>query len=141
MTPRDDMSPHPTFVIVGASLAGDAAAAALREAGFDGRIVLVGSELERPYERPPLPKDLLRGESARARVFLRSASFYEEQAIELRLGHTVTAIDPGERTVTFGSGERLAWDRLLIATGSEPRWLDLPGAELTGVVTLRTLDD
>src|SRR5690242_17192204 len=130
-----------TFVIVGASLAGDAAAATLREEGFDGRVVLVGAEPELPYERPPLSKDFLRGESARARVFLRAERFYAEQELELRLGRPAIALDPGAREVELDDGTRLRYDRLLLATGAEPRRLPIAGAELDGVVTLRSLAD
>ena len=139
------MSPPPaarqTFVIVGASLAGAKAAATLREEGFDGRVVLVGAEPERPYERPPLSKDYLRGESGRARVFLRGEGFYAEQELELRLGRTAVALDLGAREVELDDGERLRYDRLLLATGAEPRRLPIPGATLDGVVNLRSLAD
>jgi 3-phenylpropionate/trans-cinnamate dioxygenase ferredoxin reductase subunit len=139
------MSPPPTarqtFVIVGASLAGDAAAATLREEGFAGRVVLVGAEPERPYERPPLSKDFLRGESARARVFLRSEGFYAEQDLELRLGRAAVALDLGSSEVELDDGDRLRYDRLLLATGAEPRRLPIAGATLDGVVTLRSLAD
>jgi 3-phenylpropionate/trans-cinnamate dioxygenase ferredoxin reductase subunit len=130
-----------TFVIVGASLAGAKAAQELRERGFDGRIVLIGSEPERPYERPPLSKDYLRGESEREKAFVHPEGFYEEHEIELRTDSTVTAIDPGARRVTLGEGREVSFDRLLLATGAEPRRLEIPGAELDGVHYLRTIAD
>ena len=133
-TPRD-------IVIVGAGLAGAKAAETLREEGFDGRLVLVGDEPERPYERPPLSKDYLRGESGRDVVYVHEAGFYDEGAIELRTGTRATAIDPAERTVTLAGGERLSWDRLLLAVGAEPRRLPVPGADLEGVLYLRDLAD
>jgi 3-phenylpropionate/trans-cinnamate dioxygenase ferredoxin reductase subunit len=130
-----------SIVIVGASLAGAKAAETLREEGYDGRLVLVGDEPERPYERPPLSKDYLRGESGRDVVYVHEAGFYDERAIELRTGTRATAIDPAERTVTLAGGERLSWDRLLLAVGAEPRRLPVPGADLEGVLYLRDLAD
>ena len=83
-----------TFIIVGASLAGAKAAEELRTQGFDGRVLLIGSEPERPYERPPLTKDYLRGESEREKAYVHEQGFYEDHQIELETGATVTAIDP-----------------------------------------------
>ncbi|HEY2317538.1 MAG TPA: FAD-dependent oxidoreductase [Solirubrobacteraceae bacterium] len=130
-----------TFVIVGASLAGAKAAGELRERGFDGRVVLVGAETERPYERPPLTKDYLRGESERAKAYVHEEDFYSRQGIELRLGSEVEAIDPHASTVTLDGGEQFAYDRLLLSTGAEPRRLAVPGADLDGVHYLRTFED
>ncbi|HET9102565.1 MAG TPA: FAD-dependent oxidoreductase [Solirubrobacteraceae bacterium] len=130
-----------TYVIVGASLAGAKAAEELRNQGFDGRVVLIGAEAELPYERPPLSKDYLRGESEREKTRVQPEAFYREHQIELRTETTVTAIDPGAGRVTLeGSGE-LQFDRLLLTTGSEPRRLQIPGAELEDVHYLRTLAD
>jgi 3-phenylpropionate/trans-cinnamate dioxygenase ferredoxin reductase component len=129
-----------TFVIVGAGLAGAKAAEALREEGFDGRVVLVGAEPERPYERPPLSKDYLRGESPREKAYVHPAAFYAEQDIELRLGTAVEAIDPGAHELVLGA-ERLRYDRLLLATGAEPRRLVIAGGDLDGVHLLRTFAD
>jgi 3-phenylpropionate/trans-cinnamate dioxygenase ferredoxin reductase subunit len=130
-----------TFVIVGAGLAGAKAAEELRTQGFDGRIVLVGDEFERPYERPPLSKELLRGEIPVEKVFVHPAGFYDAQGIELVTALRALAIDPTERMLRFGTGERLHYTRLLLATGSRPRLLPVPGADLEGVHYLRTLDD
>jgi 3-phenylpropionate/trans-cinnamate dioxygenase ferredoxin reductase subunit len=131
-----------TFVIVGASLAGAKAAAELRERGFDGRVVLIGTEQEQPYERPPLSKDYLRGESERDAMRVHDAAFYRDQQIELRLGTTATEIDPrAKRVRTDGRESELAYDALLLATGASPRRLDLPGAELDGIHYLRTISD
>ncbi len=127
-----------TFVIVGASLAGAKAAETLRAEGFDGRVVLLGAEPERPYERPPLSKEYLRGE-ADGKPYVHDEGFYGEQEIELRTSTRVEAIDPGASTVTLAGGETLAFDRLLIATGAQPRPLTLPGAERA--LTLRTTAD
>jgi 3-phenylpropionate/trans-cinnamate dioxygenase ferredoxin reductase component len=130
-----------TFVIVGASLAGAKAAEELRARGFDGRLILVGSESERPYERPPLSKDYLRGESERAKAYVHEERFYEQHQIELLSGVTATAIDTGASRLTLGDGNVLSYDRLLLTTGAEPRRIEIPGADLDGVYYLRTLAD
>jgi len=128
-----------TIVIVGAGLAGAKAAQALREEGFDGRVVLLGAERERPYERPPLSKEYLRGEVGHEKVFVHDEDFYDEHAIELRTGETVLAIERAAGAVVLGERERLSYDRLLLATGARPRRLTVTGAELDGVYELRTL--
>jgi 3-phenylpropionate/trans-cinnamate dioxygenase ferredoxin reductase component len=130
-----------TFVIVGASLAGAKAAAELRERGFDGRILLLGSEPERPYERPPLTKDYLRGESAREKSYVHPEDFYEQHEIELLIATTATALDPSRAKLGLEDGREISYDKLLIATGAEPRAITVPGAELEGVHYLRTLAD
>jgi 3-phenylpropionate/trans-cinnamate dioxygenase ferredoxin reductase subunit len=128
-----------TFIIVGASLAGAKAAEELRARGFDGRLVLIGSEPERPYERPPLTKDYLRGESEREKAFVHAGGFYADQEIELLEGVTATAIDLAASQVTLDDGRELGYDRLLLTTGAEPRRLRVPGSDLPGVHYLRTL--
>jgi 3-phenylpropionate/trans-cinnamate dioxygenase ferredoxin reductase component len=130
-----------TFVIVGASLAGAKAAEELRSQGFDGRVVLVGAEAERPYERPPLTKDYLRGESEREKTYVHTADFYAENEIELETATVVTAIDPAGARLTLGDGRVLAFDRVLLTTGAEPRRLSVEGAALDGIYYLRTLGD
>ncbi|HEY0632861.1 MAG TPA: FAD-dependent oxidoreductase [Thermoleophilaceae bacterium] len=130
-----------THVIVGAALAGAKAAEALREEGFEGRVVLIGAEPELPYERPPLSKEYLRGEAPREKARVHEEGFYEQHGIELRTGTTVTALDTGASEVELADGERLRYDRLLLATGAEPRRLSLPGADLDGVHYLRDLAD
>jgi 3-phenylpropionate/trans-cinnamate dioxygenase ferredoxin reductase subunit len=130
-----------TFVIVGASLTGAKAAETLRVEGFDGRIVLVGSEDARPYERPPLSKDYLRGEVDREKVYVHPEGYYAEHGIELRLGRTAVSLDVAGSEVALDNGDRLRYDRLLLATGAEPRSLSVPGAELDGVLYLRTVAD
>lgn len=129
------------IVIVGASFTGASAAAELREQGYDGAIILLGAETERPYERPPLSKGLLTGADPET-PYVHDEGFYAEHDIDLRLGATVTALDVGANQVEV-AGERLDYDRLLLATGSEPRSLPVPGgdARLAGVRTLRTLSD
>ena len=130
-----------TFAIAGAGLAGAKAAETLREEGFDGRVVLLGAEPERPYERPPLSKDYLRGESPRESARVHEDGFYADHDIELLTATAVTELDTDARSVTLSTGERLGYDRLLLATGSEPRRLSAPGAELDGVHHLRTFAD
>ncbi len=130
-----------TFVIVGASLAGAKAAEELREQGFEGRVLLIGAEPDRPYERPPLTKDYLRGESPRTKAFVHEEGFYEQHQIELLTGTTVTAIDPTAARVTLSDGRELAYDQLLLTTGAQPRPIGVPGADLDGVYYLRTLAD
>ena len=135
------MSTEDPLVIVGASLAGAKAAETLREEGFDGRVVLLGSESTRPYERPPLSKEYLRGEAGRDKVYVHDEGFYDAQSIELRLETTVEKVDPAASELTLAGGERLRYDKLLLATGSEPRRLAIPGAELDGVYYLRSVED
>ena len=135
------MAERPTFLIVGASLTGAKAAETLREEGFDGRVILVGAEPHRPYERPPLSKDYLQDGAERDSVYVHPEGFYAEQEVELLRGREVTAVDPEGHTATLSDGETLGWARLLLATGSEPRRLPIPGADLDGVHVLRTLDD
>jgi 3-phenylpropionate/trans-cinnamate dioxygenase ferredoxin reductase subunit len=130
-----------TFVIVGGGLAGAKAAETLRAEGFDGRVVLLGAESERPYERPPLSKDYLRGEVGREKVYVHEDGFYEENEIELRVRTSVAAIDAAAREAVLESGERLAFDRLLLATGAAPRKLDVPGHDLEGIHYLRDVED
>lgn len=135
------MSKKQTFVIVGASLAGAKAAEELRKRGFEGRVELIGTEAERPYERPPLTKDYLRGESDRESAFVHETDFYAQHEISLLTGTTVAAIDPDMGSVSLQDGRVLGYDRLLLATGAEPRRIAVPGAELDGIHYLRTLAD
>jgi 3-phenylpropionate/trans-cinnamate dioxygenase ferredoxin reductase subunit len=130
-----------TFVIVGAGLAGAKAAQTLRDEGFDGDVVLLGEEPERPYERPPLSKDLLLGTADRETVFVHPAGWYTDHDVDLRTGVGVAAIDRAARQVELADGQRIGYDALLLATGSTPRPLDVPGAYLDGVLQLRTLAD
>ena len=135
------MAAEQTFVIVGGGMAGAKAAETLREEGFDGRIVLIGAESLRPYERPPLSKDYLRGETEQEKVHVHSEAYYGEHDIDLRLGREVSRLDTGSREVALDDGETLRYDRLLLATGAEPRRLPIPGADLDGVLYLRTVPD
>jgi len=128
-------------VIVGAGLAGGSAALALREAGFDGEVVLVGSEAHPPYARPPMSKEFLRGERVFEQALLRPADEYERLGIELRNLAVAVAIDPAAREVRLAGGEALPYDRLILATGSRNRPPGVPGEELAGVLDLRTVED
>ena len=130
-----------TFVILGASLAGAKAAETLRAEGFDGRVVLIGEEPARPYERPPLSKDYLRGEKGFDDAAVHDEGFYDAKAIELHTSTTATALDPGASEGALASGEHIGYDRLLLATGARPRRLTVPGADLPGVYYLRTVAD
>jgi 3-phenylpropionate/trans-cinnamate dioxygenase ferredoxin reductase component len=130
-----------TFVIVGASLAGAKAAETLRAEGFDERVVLIGAEHERPYERPPLSKDYLRGEVDRETVYVHPDGYYAEHDIELRLGRTAVSLNTAARELALDDGERLRYDRLLLTIGAEPRRLSIPGGELDGVMYLRSVAD
>lgn len=130
-----------TFVIVGAGFAGAKAAETLRGEGFDGRVVLLGAESARPYERPPLSKEYLRGEAGREKVYVHEDGFYEENEIELHLRTSVAAIDAAAGEAVLDSGERIGFDRLLLATGAAPRKLDVAGHDLDGVYYLRDVED
>ena len=131
----------PSYVIVGASLAGAKAAETLRAEGFDGQVIMVGTETERPYERPPLSKGYLLGTDQRSVIYVHDESWYAGHEVDLRLGVTVTALAPAAHQLTTNDGETLGYDRLLLATGATPRRLSVPGASLDGVLYLRTVAD
>ncbi|MFC7893150.1 NAD(P)/FAD-dependent oxidoreductase [Streptomyces sp. NPDC057381] len=129
-----------TFVIVGGGLAGAKAAETLRTEGFSGRVILVSDERDHPYERPPLSKGFLLGKEERDSVFVHEPAWYAQHDIELHLGQTVVAIDRAAKTVHYGDdGTHVRYDKLLLATGAEPRRLDVPGTGLAGVHHLRRL--
>jgi len=128
-------------VIIGAGQAGAALAAKLRGLGHSGPITMIGDESAPPYQRPPLSKAYLMGQMEQERLWLRSAEFYSENKIELRLGQPVTAIDAAAKTVTLGD-ENIPYDHLALTTGSSPRRLPAAiGGDLDGVYTVRTLAD
>jgi 3-phenylpropionate/trans-cinnamate dioxygenase ferredoxin reductase component len=129
------------FVIIGAGLTGAKAAQTLREEGFDGQIILIGAEPERPYERPPLSKAYLTGTADRTTLDVHDPGWYAEHSVELLLDHRVTALDHTAHQVEFEDGERLRYAKLLIATGATPRRLAIPGADLDGVHHLRSIAD
>ena len=133
--------PEPAVAIVGTGQAGFQAAASLRQEGFAGRIVLIGDEPVPPYQRPPLSKSYLARESGLDELWLRPETFYTQHRIEVLAGESVTAIDRTERRLQLASGGKLAWDHLVLATGARCRPLPVPGAELDGVLPLRTLAD
>ncbi|HUL24405.1 MAG TPA: FAD-dependent oxidoreductase [Streptosporangiaceae bacterium] len=135
------MPTEPTYLIVGASLAGAKAAETLRSEGFGGRVILIGAETERPYERPPLSKGYLLGKDEKSVIYVHEEGWYAEHDVDLRLGVTVTSVDPAGRTVTTADGETVGYDRLLLATGASPRRLNIPGAGREGVLYLRTVGD
>jgi 3-phenylpropionate/trans-cinnamate dioxygenase ferredoxin reductase subunit len=130
-----------TFVIVGGNLTGGAAATTLRQEGFDGRLVLIGAEPHLPYERPPLSKGYLRGEEDREKAFLHPDDWYENNEVEVHLGTRAVRVDTAERVVELETGDRVAFDRVLVATGGRNRWVDVPGADLEGIHQLRVLED
>ncbi|WP_274558176.1 NAD(P)/FAD-dependent oxidoreductase [Streptomyces spiramyceticus] len=128
-----------TFVIVGGGLAGAKAAETLRSEGFTGRVILIGDERDHPYERPPLSKGFLTGKEERDSVFIHEPAWYAQKDIELHLGQSVVHLDRETKTVRLGDGTSVRYDKLLLATGSEPRRLDIPGTDLAGVHHLRRL--
>ncbi|MGK5642002.1 NAD(P)/FAD-dependent oxidoreductase [Streptomyces sp. URMC 126] len=128
-----------TFVIVGGGLAGAKAAETLRAEGFTGRVILVCDERDHPYERPPLSKGYLMGKDERDSVFVHEPSWYARADVELHLGQPAVHLDRAARTVRLGDGTCVHYDRLLLATGAEPRRLEIPGTGLAGVHHLRRL--
>lgn len=129
------------IVIVGASLGGAKAAEALRAAGYEGGIVLIGEEHERPYERPPLSKGYLMGKEPREKIYVHPPQWYAEHDVTLRLGTAVTSIDPDAHTVTLADDGHIQYAKLLLTTGSVPRRLPVPGADQEGVLYLRRVED
>lgn len=129
------------IVIIGAGQAAGQAAASLRQEGFKGDITILGDELFPPYQRPPLSKAYLSGELALERVYVRPPKFYTDQNISLHTRTTVTGINTAEHQVTTDDGKNYHYDKLLIATGSRPRKLGIPGSELPGIHYLRTIAD
>jgi 3-phenylpropionate/trans-cinnamate dioxygenase ferredoxin reductase subunit len=134
------MATDQTFVIVGAALTGAKAAETLREEEFDGRIILLGAESERPYERPPLSKDYLRRETT-DKPYVHDEGFYADNDIDLRTSTVVESLDASASEVSLADGERIRYDRLLLTTGAEPRRLSVPGSDLDGILYLRSVDD
>jgi 3-phenylpropionate/trans-cinnamate dioxygenase ferredoxin reductase component len=129
------------MVVVGGGLAGAKAAETLRAEGFDGEVTVVGAEADAPYERPPLSKGYLAGTQTRDSVFVHERSWYAEHGVDLRLGARAVRLDPSTHTVELESGERIGFDALLLATGSSPRKVNLPGTDLDGVHYLRRIGD
>ena len=130
-----------TFVIVGAGLAGGGAAATLREEGFDGRVVLIGAESQPPYERPPLSKEYLRGESPFEQTLVQPPDFYGENDIETRFSARVTRVDTAGKAIELDNAESVPYEALLLATGARNRRFPIPGLDLEGIYDLRTVAD
>ncbi|MEE8084384.1 MAG: FAD-dependent oxidoreductase [Alphaproteobacteria bacterium] len=128
------------MVIIGAGHAGGRAAEAMRGAGFEGVIVLIGEEAHVPYERPPLSKELLTGAEGAETTFLNPPAYYDENQIDLRLGTQAAAIDREGRAVVLADGGRVGYDKLLVATGARVRRIDCPGSDLAGIHYIRTID-
>ena len=135
------MTDERRFVIVGASLAGAMAAETLRAEGFEGTIELIGAEEHLPYERPPLSKGALLGKEDHSVAQLHDQQWYDDQRITLRLDAEVTSLDPEAHTVALADGTAVSYDKLLLATGSRVRTLDVPGKDLAGVHYLRTIGE
>lgn len=129
------------MVIIGGGLAGGRAARTLREDGYSGEITVIASEPQPPYQRPPLSKGYLQGTEGLDAVYLKPEEWYSEQRITLHTGIAATAINPSAHTVALADGSSIAYDKLLIATGSRARSLPIEGHDLTGVHSLRTLAD
>lgn len=130
-----------TIVVVGTGQAGGWTARTLRDEGYDGRIVVVGEEPFPPYERPPLSKELLFGDMPVEKTYVFPQAMYADKNIELRLGIRAVAVDAQAHTVMLAGGETIAYDKLMLATGSRPRPLPVPGTELASVFMLRTIAD
>lgn len=130
-----------TVIVLGAGQAGAWAAASLRKEGFAGRVVMIGEEAHRPYERPPLSKAVLKGESTVEDCAIHPLDAFERQELDFRPAARASAIDLANRRVALDSGEQLDYDRLIITTGGRARTLPVPGGELPGVLVLRTLED
>jgi len=129
------------IVIIGAGQAAGQAAASLRQGKYEGSITILGNETQPPYQRPPLSKQYLSGELGMDRVMVRPEKFYADQDIALHTGTWVESIDRAAKSVTTSSGDSYEYDKLLIATGSRPRILTIPGSDLSGIHYLRTIDD
>lgn len=130
-----------SIIIIGAGQAAGQAAASLRQEGFEGAITIIGDEAQPPYQRPPLSKAYLSGELPMERVLVRPEKFYADKNVELHTNTRVASIDRAAKSVTTDDGTVFEYEKLLIATGSRPRKLNIPGSDLTGIHYLRTVDD
>ncbi|WP_200301567.1 NAD(P)/FAD-dependent oxidoreductase [Streptomyces adelaidensis] len=128
-------------VVIGAGLAAVQLADSLREAGYDGPVTLIGEMPGLPGQRPPLSKEFLTGDLSRQGVTLRAEGFYADRDIRLPAGHRAVRIDRARRTVALQDGSTVGYGHLVLATGTRPRPLPLPGADLDGVLPLRTVED
>lgn len=132
---------HVKYLLVGGGLASSAAAQAIREIDAEGSILLVGQEVNRPYHRPPLSKEYLRGGRRREELFTLESEWFSSHHVQLRTGLRVAHLDTARSTATLESGEEISFDRALLATGGTPTHLHIAGADLPNVYYLRTLDD
>jgi NADPH-dependent 2,4-dienoyl-CoA reductase/sulfur reductase-like enzyme len=133
---------HPdSIVIVGGGLAGAKGAEGLREQGFQGGLTVIGAEDQLPYERPPLSKSYLQGKSTLADAQVHNRDWYDDNSVDLRLATTVAAVRPGAHEIELAGGETIGYSALLLATGSTPRRLPVPGADAAGILTLRRVED
>jgi len=133
---------HPdSIVIVGGGLAGAKGAEGLREQGFQGGLTVIGAEDQLPYERPPLSKSYLQGKSTLADAQVHNTDWYDDNSVDLRLATTVAAVRPGPHEIELAGGETIGYGALLLATGSTPRRLPVPGADAAGILTLRRVED
>ena len=130
-----------TIVVVGGGLAAGKLVTVYRAAGGEAPVTVLAAESDPPYHRPPLTKGFLRGEVEREGTYVRPAAEYEDEDVELRLGVAVERIDPEAHDVVLEGGEEVPYGRLVLATGARPRPRPLPGADLVGVHTYRTLAD
>jgi len=133
---------HPdSIVIVGGGLAGAKGAEGLREQGFQGGLTVIGAEDQLPYERPPLSKSYLQGKSTLADAQVHNSDWYDDNSVDLRLATTVAAVRPGAHEIELAGGETIGYSALLLANGSTPRRLPVPGADAAGILTLRRVED
>jgi len=129
------------FVIIGGGAAGYSAIQTLREDGFDGEIIMISKESFAPYDRPNVSKDYLAGDADATWMPLRGENFYKEACITIMLNKNVTGVNPKEKKISFEDGGSITYHKLLIATGGEPRRINIPGEDLKNVFTLRSFDD
>lgn len=139
-TPTDRAAPT-RYVIVGGGLTAAKAAEGIRESDSEGAITVVSDEDRLPYEKPPLSKAVLKGDAPADSAYVQPQAWYDEHHVELHLGDAATAVDPRSGTVALKSGTSIPFDRVLFATGSSVRHLDVPGAQLGGVLYLRSMTD
>lgn len=135
------MDSSQSIVIVGAGLAGSKASEELRKSGFEGKVIIIGNEPFRPYDRPPLSKEYLRGEKQFDEIAVHDDQFYSENNIDLLLSSEIVGVNPSKHVVTLSNTDTIHFDKLLLATGAEPRKLSVPGAQLDDVYYLRSIRD
>ena len=132
---------HAKYLLIGGGLASISAAEAIRQRDREGELLIIGQEINRPYHRPPISKQFLRGETSHAELFTHPAQWYEDNRVRLRTGRRAARLDVARRAVTLDNAEEISFDRLLIATGAHPRHLNVAGAQLPNLFYLRTIED